>query len=223
MLFIGGGEAAITLIGVILVGFTLHATRRAAKAAEKTVIQSETQSRQELRAYVGVEALAFNCENFSAYMRGSYTPKDPAKAGVDCNDFLCVTVRNFGQTPAFDVVVFTNWVIVAADTRPEQGYFDSVVDTPPTTPVRVTLSQFILQREQRHISRIAIWNLQPMLDARDEKAELYIAGRIYYRDAFGRPWRTKFCFSWQPTSEGTDFEFVPYQEYNGEDQTPLPT
>lgn len=51
-----------------------------------------------------------------------------------------------------------------------------------------------------------------------------VVGQVFsfIRDAFGRPWRTKFCFGWQPQHEGTDFEFVPYEEYTGEDQTPAP-
>lgn len=41
MLFIAGGESAITLAGVILVGFTLAAARRSAKAAEAALASAD--------------------------------------------------------------------------------------------------------------------------------------------------------------------------------------
>jgi hypothetical protein len=231
MFWVGFAESTITFIGVVLVGFTLAATRsaanearRAADAAMKALDQSEVYARQELRAYLGIEKLEFTCTNFSHYTREHYVPKDSSVAGASCDDFLCVTVKNFGQTPAFDIMVFANWITFPPNTRPPLGYFGTTHDSDflETGPVSVSISKFMLQRDQTHASRIAIWDLRPVLDALERRGELYIYGRIYYRDAFNRPWRTKFSFSWNPASANTPFEFVPYREYNTEDQQPAP-
>ena len=51
MLLVGSVEAGITFIGVVLVGFTLAATRKAAGAARDTVTAMDTTAKRELRAY----------------------------------------------------------------------------------------------------------------------------------------------------------------------------
>jgi hypothetical protein len=231
MFWVGVAESIITFVGVVLVGFTLAATRsaaseakRAADAAMKALDQSEIYARQELRAYLGIERLEFACANFSHYTRDNYVPKDRSIAGVSCDDFLCLTAKNFGQTPALDIMVFANWITLPPNTRPHLGYFGTTRDSDVLEkgPVSVSISKFMLQRDQTHTSRIAIWDLRPVLDALERRGELYIYGRLYYRDAFNRPWRTKFSFSWDPASAGTAFEFIPYREYNNEDQQPAP-
>jgi hypothetical protein len=54
-------------------------------------------------------------------------------------------------------------------------------------------------------------------EARARKKQVYIFGRIYYRDIYQRPWRTKFCYSWEPRHPSGE-RFVAYEEYNDEDQ-----
>jgi len=89
MIWIAGGETAVTLIGVILVGFTLAATRRAANAAIETVKHMRENAWTELRAYVGHE---------------------PGGVRFDSGGPVRYYQKNFGRTPAKDIEMFVRIV-----------------------------------------------------------------------------------------------------------------
>ena len=79
-------QAALSAAGILLLGFTLiytakaaRAAGRAAKAAEEAISAARDSSRRELRAYVGIEKVTH----------------DPA--------FIRVTLRNTGHTPATEL------------------------------------------------------------------------------------------------------------------------
>jgi hypothetical protein len=221
LFFLGAAELLLTAVGIFLVWCTLLQTKNAAQAARDTVNSMEDSSKRQLRAYVGVEKIAFDCENFRVYTK-PYAPGDSSVPGAGCNDFLCVTIKNFGQTPAFDTVVYGYWVTGPPNVKPDPGFFENLFpEVKERASIRTISSHTLLQRDQIHSSRMAIWDLTPVLAAQKNERGLYLFGRIYYRDAFNRPWRTKFCFSWQPEVSG-DFEFVPYEEHNDEDNKPFP-
>ena len=229
MIFVGVLEAGITGYGVFLVWRTLEASwataghaQRAADAARDTVNSMDAATQKQLRAYTGVERLAFDCSNFGAYV-GPYRPKDPSVPGTTADDFLCITVKNYGQTPAFETAVYAYWTPVPSNTRPVSGSFDnSMPEVKDTANIRTIVSHFLLQRDQTHTTRVPIWDLTPVFQAQSQKCDLFIFGRVYYRDAFKKPWRTTFCFQWRPLDHSTKYEFLPHEEYNGEDSKPLP-
>jgi hypothetical protein len=220
---VAGVEALITFIGVILVGLTLRATKRAADAAEKTVEKMEEATRRELRAYVGIDVIGIEAE-LKPYSAGDYVPIDRSRVGARSTDFVRVRVRNFGQTPAFDTVVFCYWQPTPPNQRLPIDFFrthDS--DEWPTGNVRTTISNFLLQATKYHDSLIVIWDLRPFGEAAALRAELFLYGRVYYKDCFGNLHRTTFCFEWMPEATGGESHFIPYEEYNSEDDRPPPT
>jgi hypothetical protein len=193
------------------------------KAVSEATIDAMTDgSRRELRAYVGVESIIIDAPDMDAFRRGEYSSQDPTVIGITARNFVRVRVKNYGQTPAFDTVIFCYWALAPQWRRPPTNIFDSNdTDSMPAGNVRTSVSKFLLQATQHHDSYIPIWDLNPMGTAMNMEGELFLYGRIYYRDAFGKSHRTKFCFEWQPEiRNGTSY--VPYEEYNGEDDKPAP-
>jgi hypothetical protein len=205
--------------GVLAIG-TLAlwwSTRKLWRVTDKTLRHSEDTARRQLRAYVGLEKLSFELtnENNPSFVLDLQTH------GVTHEDFIAVKIRNFGPTPASDVCVF----VYAAPTPPYQRLPDDFFltrdnDRVSTGAIRITLARFLLQPNQMEITKTVV---HPHLvrDARAGRINLYLYGRIYYRDIYSRPWRTRFCFLWEPGTASRAERFVAYEQYNGEDQVEL--
>jgi hypothetical protein len=203
--------AAIALLQAGVFGLQARRLRQTVETMGKT-------ERRSLRAYVGVKGLRFECLNIDD---PNFVP-DFTTPGVRQDDFIAVTVENFGQTPARDVCVFTYFAGTEGAARlPEHFFAAHDVDVIPLEEVRRTLARFQLFPGQLETAKSAI----DVRDVRMGKAgthTIYVYGRIYYRDIYGRPWRTKFCYSWEPDHPHGQ-RFVPYEEYSGQDQQELVT
>lgn len=184
----------------------------------------ETAKRQ-LRAYVGIEDFSFDCPDLKSKIvgkRGNNDDEIPV-AGKIHKNFLVVTVRNFGATPACDVTVFSYVVATDFPNRLPDDFFEkNDVDNISMADVRITLARFMLHKDQIEDSKHVIENITTVREAMKNPPlkQLFLFGRIYYRDIYDRPWRTKFCFSWEPWHPPGP-RFVAYEEYNGEDQKEL--
>lgn len=210
------GEAIMALFTIILAISTIGLwikTDRLAKGAEET-------AERQLRAYIGVESVAFEAPDLRL---GDYAPQDRNSVGVPCRNFACVTIRNFGQTPALSVQTFIYLATTGFATRlPIEFLRANDADVVDAEDTRETRDIPMLQRSQPYKARLAVWDLTDVRRAHLKTATLYIFGRTYYRDAFDRPRRTTFCYVWNPDQDGSAYEFSPYEEYNGEDQKPAP-
>ena len=181
------------------------------------VLDARHNARIQLRAYVGLEKISFELtnENNPSFVL------DLTTQGVIHDDFVAVKIRNFGNTPAFDVSVFAYFAIAPLHTRLADDFFARHDRDPrPTGNIRVSVSRFVLNPKQMEISK-PIVNPHPVRDARARLNTLYVFGRVYYRDIYDRPWRTKFCYVWEPATPARGERFIPYEEYNGEDQVEL--
>jgi hypothetical protein len=195
------------------------AAAKAADAAYKMSLLAEDTSRRELRAYVGVESLEFRAPDISAT---EYEAPPADAPGIVSRNRLAITVKNFGQTPAYDVMVFAYFATSEfGTTLPPEFYEANDSDSTPGDGVRVTYSRTLISRDQSHQAVISLWDITELRRAHEGTAAATIYGRIYYRDAFDRTWRTRFAYVWQPWEEDTDEEFVPAEHYNGEDQKTL--
>jgi hypothetical protein len=196
---------------LVLFTFTLFlATRDLVKEAKES-------SQRDLRAYVGMDKLGFEIPNEN-------NPNfvfDPDTPGVIQEDFITVKVRNYGSTPASDVCVFVYPAVVGPHQRLEDTFLPAHDrDLAPTGAVRVTLARFMLHPNQIEITK-TFFHPHAVREARARRATLYLCGRIYYRDIYNRPWRTRFCYGWEPSTTFHGERFVAYEQYNGEDQIEL--
>lgn len=214
-------EKSILVIATIIIGFftgTLwFATNALVKGAE------DTSSRQ-LRAYLGVDRLEMDYPSLSAPdFTGLRFRQIVVQPGYIHRDFINIKIRNYGQTPAHDVSVFAYMAFARRFQRLPDNFFDRTAtndDTVDTSEIRITLARFMLHPNSMEISKHPLWNLIPIKAAIRGRFQIYIFGRIHYRDIYQRKWRTRFCYAWEPFFLGGG-RFVPYEQYNGEDQREL--
>jgi hypothetical protein len=221
-------EGTLTAVSTIVIAlFTVIlavSTWKLFSSTERLVTGADDTARRQLRAYLGVgaEDLAFDTPGEND---PKYVPFDPAKPviGEIFKDFIAVKVRNFGQTPAHDVVVFSYLYVGPPSSRPDAKVFvqDENKDTISAKDVRPFISRAVLQPQQSEISKSPLNDVGPLKKARDRVESIYVAGRIYYKDIYNRTWRTKFCYAWEPWHP-SGARFVPFEVYNGEDDGSFP-
>jgi hypothetical protein len=207
----------LTAITAIVLVLQLFVFGWQARRLHQTIETMQGTERRSLRAYVGMDKLGFEVphENTVNFAIDLDTP------GVIHDDFITVKVRNFGATPASDVCVFVYAVTTGPGQRLDETFFpNNDGDRVPTGAVRIWLTRFTLHPNQIEIVK-AIFHPHVVRDARAGRANLYFYGRIYYRDIYGRPWRTRFCYVWEPSTAFHGQRFVAYEQYNGEDQIEL--
>lgn len=88
---------------------------------------------------------------------------------------------------------------------------------PLETEIRPAITRGILNRDQAESRKTALRDISFMAGSKRAEKQIYAFGRIYYRDTYGRPWRTKFCFQWEPWHPFGP-RWVTYRYYNDEDQ-----
>lgn len=208
------GTIFIAIFTVVLGLFTVSL----AGATDKLVRGAERTERRQLRAYVGLDKLEFE----SAGLKDkNYMPADLTTPGLVHKDFIAVKVRNYGQTPAYGVTIYAYLVATDFPARlPDEFFSLNDVDIISMADIRPTLARFLLHQNQRELSKTPLTDITVLKEAVAKKKQVYVYGRIYYRDIYDRPWRTKFCYSWEPWHP-TSPRFVAYEEYNGEDQKEL--
>jgi hypothetical protein len=134
------------------------------------VTGADTQSRRQLRAYVGV--IPDGIENFGDRKTQSFK----------------LTRKNYGATPAYDV-----WI----DPRQTIIHIGDTIQPIPITPPNITGTFTIFPSAELpyYSNGINATDKQIAL-VREAGSEFQIAyyGIIYYRDAFGEPHYTHYCW-----------------------------
>ena len=209
MVWLTVAQVILTIGGTALLFVTLRQTRNAIR-------QDDSQSRRELRAYIGLDNIAF-----------ILTSPAPWDNSMNFRGTIKAVLKNYGQTPASEVCYVCN-IFYNTDE------FD-LPDTPsakqmndPMPPSIPGARPYILSLARGYLNAGQTFPLDSTVDApevlqqvSDGKVFLFIAGRIYYRDAFNEPWSTKFCFRWAPDG-GENGSFLPYKQGNGEDKAEPP-
>jgi hypothetical protein len=167
MPWIAAFEVLVTLGGVVLVGLTLKATRRAAKAARKTVKQMRKNARLELRAYLEVVPIA--------------------SPGMDTQEGMNVEIRitNSGQTPAHQLMI---WNAFAVFKNEDVGSFG---------PGDTSWAKDLVNPRQSIVAKKLVDRALVKKNADDIKAGkqfVYLYGRIIYTDEFEDRWLRTFRF-----------------------------
>jgi len=174
-------------------------------------------ARKQLRAHVGLVEWKFEISDDIANQKPAVSENE---AKIYC-DFLCATVKNFGATAATNVLYIGGmaWTAFGGKISKDDPCLNhrdkNVIDGSG-----YFVSRFMLSPGQQETGKTPI-NDQEAIDAiknaRLKKATIYVHGRVYYRDIYGRAWRTKFCHVWEPWHPPGP-RFVPYEIHNGEDQ-----
>lgn len=209
-------QVLIGIVGLFGLFWTVRYARKAweaaeasAKAADATYRAMIETERRQLRAYIGVEGFQFAVINRDNPTAPHY---------LDFNH-LAVKVRNFGSTPADDVVVYaTVSEMPFRQTLAPGSDFDRLMWLGSG---HNPITRAYLHRDQTHEFFIGLRDVAPFWRALEKGASLTIYGRIYYRDIYKRPWSTKFCAVWEPWHHPGP-RFVTQGEFNGEDQQAEP-
>lgn len=185
MLIVAGLETAITGLGVLLVFGTLRHTKRAADAARATVDAMESAKKQQLRAYVGVEAICLEAPNIDVAEFDVQQPPFPER--FIFSDLVRMTVRNFGQTFASDVAVFIAYhTFVPFGSAPARG---DKIDSKFTEELISDASRAIIDGQNAFTFTVPIKrSLEPFRKAIRKESTLLFDGKIEYTDIFGATW-----------------------------------
>lgn len=209
-------QAVGTLLATIFTALAALAAAAAVQTSRRTIEHMEDTSKRELRAYVGLEKIDFEILS----KRNGYVPIAIGAPSILFKDFISVTIKNFGATPAYDVVVLCGGLSTAFLGRAPVGHnFDRAIHE-NRAPGNF-LTRMLLSPAQPEVIKCPLYNALPFWQSQQRERSMFVYGRIYYRDAYGNPWSTKFCFVWEPWHPG-GARFVPYEEFNGEDQAEAP-
>jgi hypothetical protein len=187
---------------------------------KSTIDAMKAVERRQLRAYVGIESMGMECPSAAS---PNFDPNRDEGPGFIFSDFSVISVKNFGQTPAYEVTVFAHRACTPFGVRLPRGYIDARdTDLISNDEVRISLSRFTLNSGQSEISKTVIKGVNIPIFKRvlTKEFQLFIFGRIYYKDIYGRAWRTKFCYQWEPWHPAGE-RFVASEYYNGEDKAEL--
>lgn len=207
-------ERTIALFTVLLVLATLFLW----KATRDLVLGAEKTAERQLRAYIGVVEIDLEIPRINMVNPPNI---DMTVPGASYVDFIVTRLKNFGDTPAFDVAVFSFYTVTQGNTRLPENFFElHDVDYEPKSAVRTMMARHFLHRWQEVVSKSGFADIIPMQSAFAGQGNLYIFGRIYYRDAFHENRRTTFCYQGEIRSSRIE-RFVPYEKYNGEDRKVL--
>ncbi len=183
-------------------------------------ISSDTAKKQ-LRAYVGLVKWKIELSPHQMHTAGN-NAIEKSSAPIYEN-FVCATVKNFGPTPARDVVFVGGIISCNFGQRIPSEAFSSHNDMQAIIDAKAFVSHFTLFPSQEETTKMAILDpvaITAIKNVKKRKAAIFIWGRFYYRDIYSRPWRTKVCHTWEPWHPFGE-RFVPYEEHNGEDTKSL--
>lgn len=150
--------AAFTIVLAVATIFLWFTTSDLVRGAENT-------ARRQLRAYVGIEHVTLR------------------KVAAGQKPEITVRLKNFGQTPAYNVVHWMDMAVADIGTTKlvvdrKEGDDRTIIDPSHGFSVRSTRENNLTVEEA-----IAIF---------DDEKRLYFTGRIRYKDAFGRRRKTYF-------------------------------
>lgn len=168
--WITGIEAGLLLITIFFSGWASIAASKAAKAADRAVEITERAAERQLRAYVMVE---------SANIKKLKIGEIPE---------VSVTIKNFGQTPAYNVKV---WGLPGFQDFPLKGNLPTErpdeTDNFVAAPLAPTVPHTIPLIFKRRMNEETIHALKAGSHA------IFVVGQVRYIDAFKVERETDFC------------------------------
>jgi hypothetical protein len=164
--------------------YVLNATDHTLKDTLRAQINS---SELQLRAYLGMDAKAFDlhCESCDP----PTLPKVEKRSAFHKGGFITVIVRNSGQTPAFEVSVHGSWKEMPFGANlPRDFTYPNVEANEPDDKGLVNPGDSIPASTNLSSETIGMINR-----ARNHRATVYFYGQIDFRDAFKKTRASPFC------------------------------
>lgn len=192
--------------------YSLHLNRWSARNAMEAnrftrdaIDYEHANAQRELRAYIGVTEV-------SLIVPGQYKPQ--TTEGETADTSLLIRYRNFGQTPASDLVCF-GYFVIFKDFRPMKEAFENALCDEHIVAMqkRNSISRFILNGNQEHETKVPIFkeeDRQFLSDFHAQRCDLYVFGNIHFTDCFEKSWKLNFCHVRDRNSD----QFIPYEHFN---------
>jgi len=171
---------------------------------------SRRSARRQLRAYVGINRLDLEMPNID---KKGYEIPDVITGPFIYKDLLIIDLRNYGQTPAYDVQWYVNWVPVTPFGSRLPDYFPYDDYGLDVEGVR----GYIIEPGRENITRTRIDKLKFFRDAIKQETSLYIFGHVDYSDIYNRRWHRTFSYMYEPWRPDGD-RFHPDRRHNEEVQ-----
>lgn len=186
-------QIILSALGVIGLGITLWFNFRALRLAEREANETkDALAIAEMNAKAAVRMADLAERTSSRQLRAYvYVKSVRLEEGFaeDSNSINCViTISNSGQTPAYvrKIAFLLKWIT-------EDGH-TTVLDTEAPTIFRV----------HKDVPTVVPYEFQVGFDKADLRGHMLIAGRIEYKDAFGKVYKEPF--SWRTL----EHDFVPF-------------
>lgn len=188
----------LALVGVIYAFQTYQSTVDTAK--------------KQLRAYLGLETITLELPS----ARDPHYEPTPIKAGTIETDFVVLTIKNFGSTPALQVTARANWKSLPFLHQPPLDFTFPDLDQNVPKELDLITSKTVVDPSESWITRVAIHDITPFLKAARKKSSLYIYGHIDYTDIYGKDHHSNFCYVYQPYEPRLP-DLIPYSSHNEAD------
>jgi hypothetical protein len=182
---VGFGVAALALIGTFAQAYILRDTER-----------------RSLRAYVAEVGIRLQCPSC-----GDANYREPTFGDtVVSSDLIVLTVKAAGQTPAYEVGLrhldwqpYSKDMLYPSDDMPFETH---------QSLAKVIESRFTTMPGEPQDFLVAV-RVSDFKAAREGKYHLRIYGNIDYKDVFGTPWTSEFCFVYQYANGADNFVRCP--------------
>ena len=187
-------------------------TWRLWRATGKLVEDTEKSAQNQMRAYVGIEAIELNDLQLrtEAYQIPNTTRGDGMPHKID------VEMRNFGATPA-NRVDFIATIWIKSDPLPKDSELDQILDTEKMRlehDPRGFAPRHSIFPEQTAPMHIYMSDLIAFREALlGQRRNVFVFGRIDYSDIFDAKRTTRFCYYFDKTREPGK-EFATFSRYN---------
>jgi hypothetical protein len=198
---------AIWSLGLIL--GTLVFTAVAALATRQTVHVMRETSKQDVRAYVGIQEMSLECESNDS---PDYQP-DPIVVGGIAKNKIKVALKNFGRTPASNVHIWVNWQPLIWGYRLPDDFTYPDQNNVTAGNLRPSWSNSVVFPDQVFQTWVTITDMRPFFSAQRRDTVLYLYGHVEYIDIHKTAQHTLFCYSycpWRPVGD----QFIPYEKHN---------
>jgi hypothetical protein len=180
-----------------------------ARRLRRTIETMRDAERRQTRAYVGISKIRFDFPHISWL---NWTMPDPLpSSGYVFDDYVLVTVENFGESPAYEVLVQVNWQLIGDFGAHPPADF---VFPQHAHPMPASSSQ-VLDKGNSFTSTITVADMWHFQVAEAKLSNLYVYGAIYYTDVYGRRWRRQYCYVYEPWRHEGE-RFVPHKGSNDE-------
>ena len=179
----------------------LHSTDGTLRETLRAQIKS---SQLQLRAYVGTEAKRFELRCASC---DATAPRAEKTAnGFYKDDYIIITFRNSGQTPANNLSVTGSWKEMPfGKPLPLDFDYPNTIDDGVDCRGVVNPGDLMPAGQLLTPERIAM-----VKRARNHEATIYFYGEISYRDVFGKNRSTPYCRVYDPdVADAFSFGFCP--------------